>query len=169
MTLTQNPNPTGKVGKHFLAFGASLLFAAACLRVSAYPFQTGRPASQGFDGTWKAVHEGKVFIVLRLHMDKSRPSGTIQLAGFQLDLERTGELLSITDDRLDSPMDLRDIKVDGKALHFHFIDNDGDDDKWQMELTGTDKASLLWIDLPKDLTAKPIPLTRQSNAAPKAK
>lgn len=109
------------------------------------------------------MHDGKVFIVLRLPRDKDLLSGTIQLAGFQLDLEGTGELLTITDDQLDPPIDLRDLKLDGKMLHFQFVDNDGDDDKWQMEPTGTDKASLLWIELPKDLKAKPIPL---NNASP---
>lgn len=41
-----------------------------------------------------------------------------------------------------------------------------DDDKWQMELTGTDKASLLWIELPKDLKAKPILLVKQRKSDP---
>lgn len=45
----------------------------------------------------------RCFIVLRLHRDKDLLSGTIQLAGFQLDLEGTGELLTITDDQLDPP------------------------------------------------------------------
>ena len=111
----------------------------------------------------------RCFIVLRLHRDKDLLSGTIQLAGFQLDLEGTGELLTITDDQLDPPIDLRDLKLDGKMLHFQFVDNDGDDDKWQMELTGTDKASLLSIELPKDLKAKPIPLVKQRKSEPKAK
>lgn len=152
-----------------LALVASLLFAGACLAISAHAVQVGRLASREFEGTWKAVHDGKVFIVLRLHRDKDLLSGTIQLAGFQLDLEGTGELLTITDDQLDPPIDLRDLKLDGKMLHFQFVDNDGDDDKWQMELTGTDKASLLWIELPKDLKAKPIPLVKQRKSEPKAK
>lgn len=38
-----------------------------------------------------------------------------------------------------------------------------------MELTGTDKGSLLWIELPKDLKAKPIPLVKQRKSEPKAK
>ena len=129
----------------------------------------GTSPNQDFDGTWKAVYEGKAFIVLRLHMDKDHLSGTVQLAGFQLDLENTGELLSITDDRLSAPIELRDVKADDKTLHFHFVDNDGDDDKWQMELTGADKASLQWVELPKDLKAKAIPVVRQSEAAPKSK
>jgi hypothetical protein len=52
------------------------------------------------------VHDGKVFIVFRLPRDKDHLSGIIQLAGFQLDLEGTGELLTIPDDQLDSPIDL---------------------------------------------------------------
>jgi len=169
MALPRKSKPIGKPRKHLLAFGASLLFATACLGITGYAIQAGRSPSRDFDGTWKAVHDGKVFMVLRLHMDKDHASGTVQLAGFQLDLEGTGELLSITDERLDSPIDLRDLKMDGKVLHFHFVDNDGDDDKWQMELSGADKANLLWIDLPKDLKAKPIPVNKQPDAAPKAK
>jgi len=169
MALLRKMNRIEKAGHPLLALLASTLFATACLAISAYAAQVGRFSSLEFEGTWKAVHDGKVFIVVRLHRDKDHLSGTVQLAGFQLDLEGTGELLTITDDQLDPPIDLRDLKLDGKMLHFHFVDNDGDDDKWQMEIIGTDKASLLWIELPKDLKAKPIPLVKQRESDPKAK
>lgn len=166
MALLRKMNRLEKARNPRFAVVASLLFATACLAISAH---AGRLPKQKFEGTWKAVHDGKVFIVVRLHRDKDHLSGTVQLAGFQLDLEGTGELLAITDEQLDSPIDLRDLKLDGKILYFHFVDNDGDDDKWQMELTGTDKASLLWIELPKDLKAKPIPLVKQRESNPQAK
>lgn len=38
-----------------------------------------------------------------------------------------------------------------------------------MELTGPDQASLLWIELPKGLKAKPTPLVKQRESDPKAK
>jgi hypothetical protein len=166
MALLPKMNRLEKARNPRLALVACLLFATAGLAISAH---AGRLPKQRFEGTWKAVHDGKVFIVVRLHREKDRLSGTVQLAGFQLDLEGTGELLAITDEQLDAPIDLRDLKLDGKMLHFHFVDNDGDDDKWQMELTGTGKASLLWIELPKDLKAKPIPLVKQRESDPQAK
>jgi hypothetical protein len=169
VALSGRMNRLEKAGNPRLALVASLLFATACLAISAHAVQVGRFSNQEYEGTWKAVHDGRVFIVLRLHRDKDHLSGTVQLAGFQLDLEGTGELLTVTDDQLDTPIDLRDLKSDGKMLDFHFVDNDGDDDKWQMELTGPDKASLLWIELPKGLKAKPIPLVKQRESDPKAK
>lgn len=168
MAVLRKMNRLEKARNPRLALVAALLFATTCLGISANAVQ-GRLSNREFEGTWKAVHDGKAFIVLRLHRDKDHLSGTVQLAGFQLDLEGTGELLTITDDQLDPPIDLRDVKLDGKMLHFHFVDNDGDDDKWQMELTGQDQASLLWIELPKDLKAKPILLVKQRESEPQAK
>jgi len=36
----------------------------------------------------------------------------------------------VTDDRLDTPINLKNIKLDGKVLSFDFVDRDGDNDKF---------------------------------------
>ena len=119
---------------------------------------------QAFAGTWKAVHEGKTIIVLRLHLDEEPPSGSIRLAGFQLDLEGNGTILTVTDERLDSPIALQNIKLQDRTLSFDFVDNDGDRDKFQMQIAGTNTAALQWVELPKNLQAQPITITRQSHS-----
>jgi hypothetical protein len=96
-----------------------------------------------------------------LHTEAEHPSGTIQLAGFQLDFEGDGAVMAVTDDRLDTPIILKNIKQDGKILSFDFVDNDGDTDKFQMELTDTNSAKLQWVGLPGGFKALPIPVTRQ--------
>ena len=83
-----------------------------------------------------------------------------------MDLQGTGALVSVTDEDLDTPIKLQNVKVtDNKTLSFDFVDNDGDDDKWTMELTGIDTANFLWVGLPKGLKAKPIVLTREAKAS----
>jgi hypothetical protein len=114
-----------------------------------------------FDGTWEAVHDGKVIIVLRLHTGGEHSAGTIQLAGFQLDFEADGSFMAVTDDRLDTPINLKNIKQDGKVLSFDFEDRDGDNDKFQMELSNTNSAKLQWVGLPSGFKVLPIPLSRQ--------
>lgn len=98
---------------------ASVLFATACLAIPASAVQVARLSSRNFEGTSKAVYEGEVFIVLRLHRDKNHLFGTVLLAGFPSDLEGTEELLVITDEKLDSPINLRDLKTDRKTMSFH--------------------------------------------------
>ena len=134
---------------------------AATAVASAHSFHAATTSSQRFDGTWQASHVGKVIIVLRLHTKAEHPSGTIQLAGFQLDFEGDGSVMAVTDDRLDTPIVLKNIKLDGKNLSFNFVDSDGDNDKFQMELTDTNSATLQWVGLPSGFKALPIPVARQ--------
>jgi hypothetical protein len=57
--------------------------------------------------------------------------------------------------------------VEGKILSFDFVDNDGDNDKFQMEVTAGGSAKLMWIDLPEGMKAQPIVITQQPDEAPK--
>ena len=133
------------------------------MEVRATRHQVGRSTTQQFDGTWKALHDGTVFIVLQLGAENGHPSGTIQLAGFQLDLQGTGALVSVTDEELDKPIKLQHIQLNDKTLSFDFVDDDGDDDKWTMELTAANRADFLWVGLPAGLKAKPIILSRETD------
>ena len=163
--LLKKAKRAGNAWKHLSAVAASVLLAWACLGISAHSLAAAHSPTEQFEGTWKAVHDGTVFIVLQLRAENGYPSGTVQLAGFQLDLQGTGALVSVTDEDLDTPIKLQNVKVtDNKTLSFDFVDNDGDDDKWTMELTGTNTANFLWVGLPKGLKAKPIVLTREAKA-----
>lgn len=134
---------------------------AATAAASAHSFWAAPTSPQRFDGTWKASHSGKAIIVLRLHTESEHPSGTIQLAGFQLDFQGDGSVMAVTDGRLNTPINLANIKQDGKILSFDFVDSDGDNDKFQMELVDTNSAKLQWIGLPSGFKALPIPLTKE--------
>jgi len=70
----------------------------------------------------------------------------------------------VTDERLDSPIALQNIKLQDRTLSFDFVDNDGDRDKFQMQISGTNTATLQWVELPKNLQAQPITITRQSHS-----
>jgi hypothetical protein len=137
------------------AIADSILMAGTCIGVSGYPQQVGRSTTQQFDGTWKAVDDGKVFIVLQLGAENGHPSGTIQLAGFQLDLQGAGSLVSVDVLKLNRLIQFLVGQFKDKILSFDFADNDGDDDKWTMELTEANRADFLWVGLPRGLKASP--------------
>ena len=69
--------------------------------------------------------------------------------------------MAVTDDRLNTPINLANVKQDGTILSFDFVDSDGDNDKFQMELVDTNSAKLQWIGLPSGFKALPIPLTKE--------
>lgn len=77
--------------------------------------------------------------------------------------------MAVTDQRLDAPIALKNLRKDGKVLSFDFVDHDGDTDKFQMELTGGNSARLLWVGLPNGLKAQAISLARETSASPKSK
>ena len=89
----------------------------------------------------------------------------------QLDLDGDGAVLAVIDDRLDAPIKLKDVNLNGKILFFDFVVTDGDNDKFQMELTEGNSARLQWIGLPNGMKAQPIAmsraLARESNPSPK--
>jgi hypothetical protein len=61
--------------------------------------------------------------------------------------------------RLDA---VEDIRLEEKTLSFEFVDNDGDTDKFRMELSDRNSATLSWVGLPNGMKAKAIALTKQS-------
>ena len=69
----------------------------------------------------------------------------------QLGLDGDGAVLAVIDDRLDAPIKLKDVNLNGKILFFDFVVTDGDNDKFQMELTEGNSARLQWIGLPNGM------------------
>lgn len=63
------------------------------------------------------------------------------MTGFQLDLQGTGRLVDVTDEKLAPPIVLQNIRADGKFLYFEFLDGDGDRDKWEVESIDANRAS----------------------------
>jgi len=153
-SIRRNARTLSRLAPHFFLIAATVVAPARS-------FQAAPTSLQRFDGTWEAAHGGKVIIVLRLHSGGQHPSGTIQLAGFQLDFEGDGSVMAVTDDKLDTPINLKNIRQEARVLSFDFVDRDGDNDKFQMELTNTNSAKLQWVDLPSGFKALPIPVSRQ--------
>jgi hypothetical protein len=57
-----------------------------------------------------------------------------------------GTVMVVTDSQLDEPINLKNFKLNGKILSFDFVDGDGDNDKFQMELIDSGSAnSSGWI------------------------
>jgi hypothetical protein len=75
---------TGKVPTLVLLFSVVLL-STGLEALS----QTRALRLKAFAGTWNANYNGKVIIMLRLDAVGDHPSGTVQLAGFQLALKAT--------------------------------------------------------------------------------
>jgi hypothetical protein len=60
-------------------------------------------------------------------------------------------------------MDLNDIRFDGKAILFQFLEEgDAEPVHWRMELNSPEKASLYWVELPQGLKCRPISLARDA-------
>lgn len=93
---------------------------------------------------------------------KGQTRGTVQMMNTQIDLEGGGEVYQVSGN-LSEPMDLSDIRFDGKAMLFQFLE-EGDTEPvhWRMELNSPEKASLYWVELPQGLKFRPIRLARDA-------
>ncbi len=113
---------------------ASLVFL---LGVSAW----AEPAK--FAGTWEAAHDGKVFLVLKIHAGQ-KISGTLNAGSIRLSDE--GELIEA------SPVEDKEApfffaKAEGDKLEFDYQDQ-GDDEimHFELKLTGDDAGELRIVD-----------------------
>lgn len=150
-----------RVGRIVLgAVGA--VFAVVCLGMSGFALQVNAATSAAYPGTWRGDYKGKNFIVIRLSEDKGKFGGTVQMMNTQIDLEGDGEVYHVSGN-LSEPMNLSDIRFDGKALQFQFLE-EGDTDPvhWRMEMISPEKASLFWMELPQGLKFKPIGLAKDA-------
>lgn len=138
------------------------VFAAVCLGMSGFALQVSAATSEAYSGTWRGDYKGQNFIVIRLNEGKGQTRGTVQMMNTQIDLEGGGEVYQVSGN-LSEPMDLSDIRFDGKALLFQFLE-EGDTEPvhWRMELNSPEKASLYWVELPQGLKFRPIRLARDT-------
>jgi beta-lactamase regulating signal transducer with metallopeptidase domain len=138
------------------------VFAAVCLGMSGFALQVSAATSQAYSGTWRGDYKGQNFIVIRLNEVKGQIHGAVQMRNTQIDLEGGGEVYQVSGN-LSEPMNLSDIRFDGKALLFQFLE-EGDTEPvhWRMELNSPEMASLYWVELPQDLKFKPIRLAKDA-------
>ena len=162
MSLLARKNRIGEtVGRILLGLVATV-FAAVCLGISGFALQVNAATSDAYLGTWRADYQGQNFILIQLNEEKGQVAGTVQMRNTQIDLEGSGEVYHVSGN-LSDPMNLTDIRFEGNALLFQFLE-EGDTDAvhWRMELNSPEKASLYWVELPNGLNFKPIALAKDS-------
>jgi beta-lactamase regulating signal transducer with metallopeptidase domain len=162
MSLLAKKNRIGKRWGRFFLVGVATILAVVCAGISGYSFQVSTATDQTFFGTWRAEYHGKNFMVISLREEKGKMSGSIRMMNTRINLEGEGEVYDISGE-LSEPMNLTNMRSDGKAMFFDFLE-EGDTDPvhWRMELTAPGKASVHWIELPQGLKFKPIPLARDA-------
>ena len=138
------------------------VFAAVCLGMSGFALQVSAATSEAYSGTWRGDYKGQNFIVVRLNEGKGQIRGTVQMMDTLIDLPGSGEVYQVSGN-LSEPMNLSDLRFDGKAMQFQFLE-EGDTEPvhWRMELNSKEKASLYWVELPQGLNFRPISLTRDT-------
>jgi hypothetical protein len=135
---------------------ATLLFLGQAL-AQTKPLESGiRP----FIGTWTAMHAGTPIIVLHLRSEKGQLAGGVQVCGYTVNTETTGEVDVVTDPTLSKSLPVTNIKVSGSSISFDWKDPDGDNDHWRLELTGENAGQIVWLDLPSDVKVQPVPVSR---------
>jgi hypothetical protein len=171
MKLLRKSNHVRREWAVGLALLAGSVLGVASVSVAAFPLrvrQRGNAAedTQQFAGTWAAVHDGTRFVVLELHSERGALSGAIRVCSFNQDMERGSNNITITNDKLTESVPMRNLVISGKSLSFDWKDPDGDENRWKLELTGTDIGSLQWVGLPDGMKAAPIQVTRDGARKP---
>ncbi|HSS98958.1 MAG TPA: hypothetical protein VLK33_18110, partial [Terriglobales bacterium] len=120
-------------------------------------------ANQAFVGNWQAQFQGKTFATIKLEDQNGKLAGSITHSQIQLDTQ--GELTSA--EAQDGEDSFTEVKVSDKTLHLTSKATDGQNTtQYEMELTGTDEATLKFVGLPSGATTpKPWTLRRGVTAA----
>jgi len=112
-------------------------------------------ANQAFAGTWQAQFQDKTFLTIKLEDQNGNLSGTISHS--QIRLDNQGELASA--EAQDGEDAFTEIKPNDKILRLTSKSATGQDiTQYEMELTGTDEATLKFVSLPSGTTV-PKPWT----------
>lgn len=139
---------------------ASLVFAGHWVGPALAQLKPQESEILPFIGTWTAVHAGTPIIVLHLRSEKAQLVGDIQVCGYSVNTETTGAVDVVTDPTLSKNLPINNIKVSGRAMSFDWKDPDGDNDHWRLQLTGKNDGQIVWLDLPSDVKAQPIPVSK---------
>ncbi len=140
------------------------ILAVVCLGMSGFALQVSAVTSQAYSGTWRGDYRGQNFIVIRLNEAKGQIRGAVQMMDTQFDLQGGGEVYQVSG-HLSEPVNLTDMRFDGKALLFQFLEEgDTEPSHWRMELNSPEKASLSWVELPEGLKFKPIRLAKDAGS-----
>lgn len=111
-----------------------------------------------FVGTWTADFEGKTFVTLRLTEQAGTITGTMHHPT-QINTSPKGDLLGVSGSFVDD--EVSNVKITGNDLRFTTRDDDGEDIKYVLHLTGEKNAELSFADPPKEFTVpKPWKLER---------
>ena len=170
MNLLAARNRIGRKSGIALGAVASSLLMGASMGISAFSLQVAQPGKasgdlQKFVGIWTATHEGTRFLVLELHVEKSKLAGGIKTCSFNMDMQGGTEDITITNKTLTESFPIRNAAISGNSLSFDWKDPDGDEDHLKLEITGADTGRLHWVGLPDGLKVAPIPVTKDGAKA----
>lgn len=117
----------------FCALLGCLLLAASAIAQS----PTAKPAD--FAGIWKAEFKKQTWLVLNLHDDKGALTGALTHSTY-LSADNEGDLTSVGDEM--SNAKIEKATLDGSVLHLLTKDDEGDEDRYDLTLTGPNSAEL---------------------------
>ena len=150
----------------FVAVAASSFSMLTLLNIWGFakPVATSAAATdlQPFAGTWTALHDGVRILELVLRVEKGNLAGAIRICSFTINMEGSGKIDQVTNEKLSNDLPLHNLTFSGKSVSFNWKDPDGDENHWRLELTGADAGRLIWVGLPNGLKADPIPVNKTS-------
>src|SRR5947209_495793 len=102
-----------------------------------------------FSGKWTGTFEGKVFVTLNLDEHDGAITGTLRHPT-QINTSNNGTLLGLSGSFVEEP--IGNTKLVGNELRFSTRDDDGEDIKYSLRVTGPNAAELAFADPPKEFT-----------------
>ena len=111
-----------------------------------------------FAGIWTGTFEGRPFVVLHLAEQAGTISGSIHHST-QINTSKDGTLLGVSGSFVDES--IADVKIVGNELRFSTQDEDNEDTKYILHLSGPETAELSFADAPvSEVAPKPWMLHR---------
>ncbi len=144
---------------HF-AFDAILFLLLAANGVA----QTTAPKLADFAGTWKAEFKKQTWLVLTLRDERGLLTGTMTHSTY-LSADNEGDITSVGEEMSNAKVEKA--TPDGSVLHIVTKDDEGDEDRYDLTLTGPDGAELKPLSSDGSPTPKAFKLKRASSTSQK--
>jgi hypothetical protein len=141
-------------------------FAFALLFALAVPIfaQTQAPKLADFSGTWKAEFKKFTWMTLTLKPETDSLSGVLTHSTY-LSADNEGDLTSVGEEMSNDKV--VKVQAEGPVLHITVRDDDGNEDRYNLTLTGPDSAELQPVSSDGAPVPKAFKLKRSVAAAQK--
>ncbi len=117
-----------------------------------------------FAGTWKAEFKKTTWLVLTLRADNGSLTGTLTHSTY-LSADNEGDITSVGEEM--SNAKIEKATLDGSVLHIQTKDDEGDEDRYDLSLTGPDSSELKPLSSDGSPTPKAFKLKRAPAAQQK--